>query len=186
MKDDVIAKIKKDLQGASGDQKTAEDSVFSEETPVPFDVSSLSLQQLQQLKSVLASTPDGQKKKREHSIVRLKSIDAKIVVDFKNAFLALVDDPENNRKVERHVIPVRYNGEKDYHNIPYKQFIGADQVHCEVLSTRTEAEEYVEGTVFSREKGTNVELVCKKVTNYFTVQLPDKKTIEIEARVANS
>lgn len=174
-------------QRLSGEAEAGQgEGVAEPENPVPFDVTKLSRDQLQYLKQMLAATPDTQKRKKSNPKVFLRRIDDKIVSDYKRAYLALVNDPENNRKVERHVIPIKFFGESTYQDVLYSQFINSERVACEVIQTRQQVEEYVEGETISRETGLPVEMVRKEVKYWFTVKLPSGETAEIEARLANA
>lgn len=163
-------------------------SVAEAHTALPFDIASLNREQLQALKSMLAATPDGGSRKKLKPRIRLRRIDDNIVTDFKRAKLGLVDDHELGRKVERHLIEVKYLGSENYVTVLYKNFIESEQVACEVLSERHETNEVVEGETISRETGALVDMVRRDVLYWFTVQLPEGSspaTVEIPARVAN-
>jgi len=162
------------------------EQVINPENPVPFDLSKLSTEQLQNLKAMLAATPDRVQRKKKNPTVKLRVIDGKVVMDFKNAYKALVDDPENNRKVERTHIQVKLQGEDTYHSVLYRDFMQADQVVCEILSTRQDKDEIVEGETISRETGRPVEMIVTVVKDFFTIKLPDGSTTEIEGRLANA
>jgi len=156
------------------------------ETALPFDISKMSKEQLQVLKSMLAATPEGGKKPKQKPQIKIRTIDGKVMEDFKNAYLALVRDSVNNRDIERHKIPVKFFGHKDYEDILYKTFMEAEFTTFEILSTRRELEEVVEGETISRETGTLVDLVIKKVKDFFTIKLPNGETVEVPAKIANA
>lgn len=180
-----IASISERLsEQESGEARGSE--VMNTETPIPFDLSQLRPEQLQQLKQMLAATPDRIVRKKKNPTVTLRVINDKVIVNHKNTYKALVDDPENNRKVERHHIPVLFQGDKDYTVIMYKEFINSPRVACEVTGTRSETDEIVEGETVSRETGQMVEMVVKVIRDYFTIKLPDGSTIEIEGKIANA
>lgn len=160
--------------------------VVNPEQATPFDISKLSREQMQTLKAMLNATPDAQTRKRENPRVRLRRIDDKFIADFKRAYLTLIKDPENHRDVERHVIPVKFMGEENFTDVLYSKFINSEQVACEVVDSKQKVEEYIEGETFSRETGTIVEMVRKEVINWFTVKLPDGRTVEIEGKIANA
>lgn len=176
--------IANELSGASNAPKIEETGVRAE-TLVPFDITKLTQDQVQALKAMLAATPDSQRRKKENPRVTLRNIGGKIVVDFKNAFLALIEDVENNRQLYRHKIPVKFRGEDKFENVLYSEFINSERVVCEVVSSKQEVEEIVEGEVVSRQTGQLVEMVVKKVRSFFTIKLPDGDTLEIEGRIAN-
>lgn len=170
-------------------QEAGEDKgeqVLNPENPLPLDLSKLTTEQLQTLKSMLAATPDRVQRKKKNPTVKLRVIDGKVVMDFKNAYKALVDDPENNRKVERTHIQVKLQGEEKYHSVLYRDFMQAKQVVCEIVSTRQDKDEIVEGETISRETGRPVEMIVTVVKDFFTIKLPDGSTVEIEGRLANA
>jgi hypothetical protein len=180
---DITASIAKRLEGE--EQEVAKEEGINPESPLPFDLTRLSKEQLQSLKSMLAATPDAQIRKKKNPTVFLRRIDGKMVQDFKRALLALVDDPENRRQVERHVIPVKFFGEDKYVDVLYSLFINSERVQCEVKKSRNEVIEIVEGEVMSAETGRLVDMVKKEVKYWFIVKLPDGEEVEIEAKVAN-
>jgi len=182
---DITASIADRLGSEVSTSETTDDEIVPE-NPLPFDVKSLSRDQLQTLKAMLNATPDTQKKKKGNPKIFLRRIDDKLICNFKRAYLSLVDDPENNRKVERHIIPVQFFGEKEFKNILYSSFINSERVACEVISTRNKEEEFNEGETVSRETGTLVDMIRKEIRYWFTVKLPNGETTEIEARLANA
>lgn len=157
---------------------------------VNFDINKLTEEQIRVLQAKLASVPHKVEKGKDgvnKKMIRLRRIDGKIVSDFKNAYNSLVDDPENQRKVYRHVIPIRFFGGADeYTNILYSDFINAEQVWCEVVSERKETEEVVVGETFHRESGKLVEMVERKSHKWYTIKLPSGEIVEISARLANA
>lgn len=181
---DLSASISDRLSKAEGADK--ESDVAMPETAVPFDITKLSREQIQTLKQMLAATPDTQQRKKSNPKIFLRRIEDKMVADYKRAYIALVNDPENNRKVERHVIPIKFFGEETYQDVLYSQFINSERVACEVIQTRQQVEEYIEGETISRETGLPVEMVRKEVKYWFTVKLPSGETVEVEARLANA
>lgn len=173
----------------------------SAEVPKAFDISTLRPEQLQELKALLLATPDKANVKKTNPIVTLRRFTAlskeggqpvaRLVTDFKNAFETYVRDDVANTTRETVMIPIHFFGDPadKWTNVPYKEFIGSDQVRCEVISTRTEPGRIVEGEVLSRETGRIVEREVKTLLTWFTIKLPegyDPNTIEIEARLANA
>lgn len=173
------------------------ESGMQAESPMPFDLSKMTLEQMQQLKAMLASTPDGSVQKTFKPTVKLRRMmidlgegrtEEKIVIDFGRAYLTEMRDLELNRNVERHVIPVTFLGEREATIVAYKKFIESEQIVCEVLSQRSIDNPVKEGVTKSRETGTLVEMVRKEIKQFFTVKLPAGsavESVEIEARVAN-
>lgn len=184
-KKDVTSSITDRLSGRSEGEQAPENSPQPREN-IPFDINSLSLEQLQSLKQKLAVIPDQIRKTSVKPTITLRELQGKLVIGFKNAFLALVDDLVNNKKVEAHIIPVLFYGENEYQNVRYKEFMNAPRVVCEVVSKREDVAEIPEGTTRSRITGTEVEMVRKEVKQFFTVKLPDGTSIELEARLVNA
>ncbi len=166
-------------------QEKAKEGGVKPETPIPFDIKSLSKEQLQTLKSMLGATPEDRKKVKESPRIRLRRIEGKIVVNFKNAFLALIDDPANLRKVEKHMIPVLYQNETEYVNVLYSTFINSEQIFCKVLGGNSNVKEVIEGETISRETGTLVDVIRKDPVYNFIVELPGGEQITIDGKVAN-
>lgn len=170
-------------QGAGDQQRT---EAPRPENAMPFDITKLSKEQLQTLKALLNETPDGQIRTNKNPNVTLRRIDGNYVIDFKNAVLGIVKDPETGKDIERHLIPVKFKGTEEFVNVLYSKFINAERVPCEVISHKEEKKSAVEGQVYSREKGRMIEAVRFFVISYFTLKLPEGETIEIEGRLANA
>lgn len=181
----VVGAIAAKLEQKEQAQASTSESGVMPETPLPFDVTKLSQEQLQALKAMLAVTPDQPQLRKQNPTVLLRKIGGKYVVDFKNAYLALVFDPERRAEVEQHKIPVRLEGASGYTDLLWKEFIQADQVKCEVVSQRQEVFEHKEGIVRSRETGLPVEMIAKEIRYFFTVKTPEGTTMEIPGSVAN-
>lgn len=179
----VVAQIGARLAQTEAKEETRE--VESHE-PTQFDLSKLSLDQMQALKQALNATPDSSTRKKENPVVLLRVINGMIVKDFKRAFLGLVEDPENHRQVERHLIPVLLEGQRDYTNMRYTEFMQSERVKAEIISTRKENDDIVEGTVQSNETGRPTEMLVKRTKDFFTVKLADGRTLEIESKMANA
>ena len=184
---DISDRLSKNEGGGQGSEKNS--AGMEPETPLPIDITKFSREQLQQLKAMLAATPEGISRKKEKPRVSIRKIDGNLVVDYKRAYLGLVKDHELNRDVERHLIPVKFLGAKDYANIVYGKFMESERVSCEVLTTRQEVVETVEGQTVSRETGQLVEMVRKEIKFWFTIKLPEgssQDTVEIEGKIANA
>lgn len=185
---DDISRRLSEAEGAGAEQR--EPDAPEAEAAVPIDLSKLSREQLQTLKSLLAATPEASQRKKQKPRVTLRRMNNQIIIDFKNAYLGLVKDNELNRDVERQLIRVRFLGDpaEKYQTITFRDFINLERVPCEIVSTRTEEDPIVEGETVSRETGGPVEMVRKEVKHWFTIKLPEGSepaTIEIEGRIAN-
>ncbi len=179
----VVAEILESLQKTEEQSKPV---VVPSTNPVQFDLTSLTGDQLQALKQALNATPDSATRKKDNPTVMLRTMNGNVILDFKNAYLGLVDDPENHRQVERHLIPVLVMGAKDYVNIKYSEFMQLERVKGEIISTRKESNDQIEGTVTSNETGRPTEMLVKRTKDYFTIKLEGGQTLEIEAKMANA
>lgn len=182
----TIPSISERLSQQEEQNTRADSEVMTAEEPFQFDLTKLRPEQLQQLKQMLAVTPDRIVRKKVRPTIKLPLVNDKPVIDYHKAYKGLVDDPENHRKVEKTLIQVLCYGETEFRTIRYSEFINADKVVCEVLSTRSDPEEYVEGQTISRETGQLVEMVVKIPRDWFTVKLPDGSSVEIESKLANA
>jgi len=180
-------KVIEDIENRLGEEDSKKESeVLNPSSPIPFDPFSLSAEQLQSLKAMLAVTPESIKRKKENPRVRLRRINGNIVEDIKNAYLGMVDDPENHRKVEKHLIPVKFFGVDGYTDVLYSEFINSEQVPCEVVKTDIQTVEKKEGTVVSRETGKLVEMISTRREYTFHVKLPDGKVAQLAGKIANA
>lgn len=181
-----IDKVVEDLGEEMAEEEETEESSFKTEKPIQeIDINSLSLEQLQQLQARLAATPHPSQTEAKKTIVKVRMINGGYVVDFDRAYIALIDDPENNRKVERHVIPVKLHNQDEKVHVPYRQFLQSEQVDCEVTDTRKRDNPVKRGTTYN-EHGELVDMMVNRVEHYFTLKTPDGETLEIEGKVANA
>ena len=180
---DIESSITQDLEQREAHQ--SDDAPQSEEPSPAFDITKLSPEQLQMLKAQLASTPDRLDTKHKNPVIKLRRIDNRLIVDFKNAFLGLVDDPENQRKVERHIIPVLFEGESEFKNMIYKDFMRSEQVECEVLEMSKKDVPIVEGETHDP-YGNLVEMVRTDVQYRFTIKTDDGREITVPGKVVNA
>lgn len=182
-----------DAPGVMGDRLSGREqrppetpgSVRSEE-PIAIDLSKLTTEQLQTLKAMLNTTPDRVSRKNVNPIASIRRMDGKYVVNFGNAYLALVKDAENRREVERHKIPIQFEGEQGFHDVMYKDFMESDRVKCEIVKTYAEQDNIVEGEVYSKERGAFVEMEVTRMHYTFDVKTPEGSIIRIEGKVANA
>lgn len=169
------------------------------ETPVTFDLSQLRPEQLQQLKAMLSATPERSQQERGNPIVTIRRLvtyttdgqeQQRLITHFKNAYNTWVHDELANINKEIVLIPVHFLGDEEgkYTNVNYKDFISADSIRCEVISTRTKPGRIIEGEVVSRETGRLVQREIKTLETWFTIKLPEgttPSTVEIESKIAN-
>lgn len=182
---DVASSISQRLESVEKGEEAGKEGGVRAESPIPFDLSKMSREQIQTLKQMLASTPDTQTRKKQNPRIALRQIEGRIIEDFKNSYNGLVDDPANNRKVEKPLIPIKFYGDAQYYPVLYSTFINSDRVSCEVISSRNQTEEVIEGETISRETGMPVEMIRKDMRTWFTIKLPSGEQVEIEAKVAN-
>lgn len=183
--EDIIGSISQELGESTNEQ---EEEIVNEEPVNTFDFSKFSREQIQQLKAMLNATPDNAiRKKKGNAKMTLREVNGKIVVDFKDTFLALTDDLVNGRKVETLIIPVKFHKEEEYTNIPYKEFMKENnRVVCEVLGTNRKINEEIEGETISAETGRLTDMVVTKVEDWFTVKLPNGETVELPVKLLNA
>lgn len=172
-----------------GDEIEAEESEETNapqaETPLPaFDISKLTLEQLQQLQARLSATPSAAETQKHKTYIKLREYMGKVIVDFGNAFIGLMDDPENNRQVHRHFIKVRLDGETEMRTIAYEVFMQLEQINCEVLKTLSSEDPQKVGSTYN-EHGELVEMTVVKKNYEFKVLTPDGKELTIDGKVAN-
>lgn len=183
---DKVADISARLSENQQEQKTKDTNEPTAQESLAFDMTKLSPEQLQQLKAMLAVTPERLSTKKANARTFIRTIGGKYVAATKNAYLALVYDPTRLTEVETHKIPVKFVGEDKFIDMIYTEFMRAERVPCEIVSIRQEQERRVEGEVVQRETGKIVEMEVKIVNYFFTVKLPDGTTAEIDGTAANA
>lgn len=151
---------------------------------MPFDITQLTTEQLQQLKRRLDATPD----KAEQDItptIHLRKLGGKHVIEIGRARSVMVFDATERREVERFRIPVKFLEGGDFVDVDYNEFMLSERVVCPVVNKRETVRPVVEGKVFSKERGVEVEQVYKIVDTWFTVSMPDGRTIELSGGSVN-
>lgn len=185
----VVADISAKLGGAEASQnKSSELNAPQAEQTMPFDLSKLQPEQLQQLKAMLNATPDRVMQKRGNPIVTIRRYTGKFVIDMGNAINTLVEDKLTRMNSEVLIIPVKFLGTDTFVNVDYKELTNSEKVKCEVVSTRRINGRIVEGEIVSKETGRLVERAITTVQDFFTLKLPEGspvETLEIEARIVN-
>lgn len=163
------------------------------EEPAPaFDISKLTPDQLIALKAMLDNAPLRAVKKG-NPIVKLRTIDDRIVIDFGTCINTLRKDELTQITSEVVLIPVKFLGDdpaKKAELLNYRDFMNAKQIKCEVVGMRNVEGGYDEGEVESNERpGVMVEMHVTTIQTFFTVKLPagaPQETVEIEGRIANA
>ena len=151
-----------------------------------FDLTSLSPEQLQNLKALLDNVPsEAARAKKKNSTVKLRQIEGKCIVNFGQAFSKLVHDPESRSDRPRQHIPVRFQGDAKDTVLPYQDFMAAPKVVCEVMAIRQEDDEKTVGECYSKELKRRVPMLVKYIQRFFTVKLPDGTTAEMNSERCN-
>lgn len=181
-----IDSIVDDLANDIEKQETTETDAPKAEQPAPaIDISKLTIEQLQELQARLSATPSRADSRATGKIIKVRMYRGQPVVDIGNAYVGLMDDPENNRKVERHIIPFKVAGSDEQMHLPYRQFLQLEQAECEVLDTQSRTIPEKKGVTYN-EHDELVEMMVTKVEHFFDIRLPDGKEIKIEGKVANA
>jgi len=179
---DPVQSISERLSSKASDIK--ETGVKEQETK-GFDVTSLSPEQIRQLRAVLASTPDRIDKKDAQPIMTLRRVDGKYIVEHKNAVLRLVQDSEQKRDVQRHFMKIRFDGEEDFVEVPLDEFMMYERVRCTCTDIKTDVKESHIGETMSKETGRMVEMVAKNTIYSLTLLTPEGKTIVVNGDNVN-
>lgn len=183
-----VGDISSRLSGAAAADKEHKEGDPVPQTAKPFDLGSLTLEQLQGLKAALANVPDRVSSKLKNPIVLLREFEGDVVVDFSRVFTALVRDVEQNKDVETPMIKIRTAKMEPgtTTSLRYKEFMTLPQVKCEVIKHTQEPGRRVEGQVWSKEHGGYVELEVKTMKHMFTVKLPNGETLDLDSSITNA
>lgn len=205
--DEIAARLSAEGGGGDGGGIApipADEEPVAAEPTAAFDLSKLSPEQLMGLRDAMAALPQQRVKKRGNPIVKLRRIDGRIVVDFKNCFQRMVKDENTQITAEAVMIPVSFMDETGkpetetvegkvrtkWTNVLWKDFMNSDQMKCEVIGTRRVPGSIIEGEVESNERpGVIVEMEVRTIQDFFTVKLPEGSpvaTVEIEGKIANA
>lgn len=182
----IAAAVSKDLEDQSGGKAANDDTGVKTANPLPFDLSAITPDQLASLKQMLNATPDRIARKKENPIIKLRVMNEKIVVDHKNAYTGVVHDRELRADVERPIIPVLLDGNTEWQNIMYTDFMELPQIKCEVISQRKEEFDVPDGECISNITGRPTEMVIHKIDYFYTVKMPGGSTREFKAHVTNA
>lgn len=182
----VVGAIAAKLEQKEQAQASTSESGVHAETPLPFDVTKLSKEQLQLLKAQLAVTPDQPQLRKQNYTARFRKIDGKYIIDFKTAYPFMRFDPVLRAEVDSHKIPVLFAGATEYVDILHREeFHAAPQVVCEILSIRTEPHSYTEGIVQSRETGLPRDMEVQSPNYYYTIKTPEGDIFEVRGEICN-
>ena len=182
----VVASISKRLEGEEEKSNINPDAPTTSEPKPAIDLTALTPEQLAVLKQMLAGAPDRILKTKGNPTCTLREFKGKVIVDFKNSFLALKTDTVERRDKEVHFIPVKFMGEDKFVDIELFDFHNANKITCEIISHKSEKKEFFEGKTISRETGTEVEMFKYEVFDTFTLKLPTGEVVEINGKVSNA
>lgn len=184
----IVGDIAKRLSEAGNEGKVNENAneIIPQES-APFDLSKMTPEQLQTLKSMLNATPDRISKKKGNPTVTLRQTeDGRFIVKFKKAYLTMMMNEVLQAKEPILVIPVQFYGEEGFTDMRWDAFQELRKVTCEVLDDLSKTEEYDDGITVSRETGQEVVMTKTVVRHYFKVKLSDTASTTIEAEYANA
>lgn len=160
--------------------------------PSKFDLTNISPEMLYELKEQLDALPARATRPVGRPIIRLRKMEDGIVIDIGTAFNTLRRDDRANQNVEEVMMPVKFLGATDdkFVNVPWREFMQAPQIECEILSRDSRPDELIDGApVRSRESGQLIERVVRRVKESFRVKLPagsNPSEVVIEAKIANA
>ena len=183
----VVASVSERL-GQSTHSETTENKseVASPQNSMPFDLTKLTVEQVQQLKQLLEATPESAKKRVLKPVTQVRVMGGKYLIDAKKSYMKLKKNTVEGRDELTHFIPVKFFGDKDFTEMDYREVMGADRVKCEIVSTRYEDDSYIEGEpVTHRETGRLTEREVKITTPFYTIKLPNGQTVEIKGAMSN-
>lgn len=179
--DDIVGEIGEEIEADEAEETDAPTS----ETPVPaIDISKLTIEQLQELQARLNATPSAAETQKHKTYVKLREYQGKIVVDFSNAFIGLMDDPENNRQVHRHFIKIKLKGEDQERTIPYQTFMQLEQIDCEVIKEYSSEDPIKAGTTYD-EHGQLVQMTVVRKEYEYKIVTPSGEEMMINGKIAN-
>lgn len=155
-----------------------------------FDLSQLSSEQLSTLKAMLNVTPDQVQQAKGNTRIEIRALDTeegtRYVVDFKQSRKAVGYDSETGHEYETNKIEVLLDGDTDYTDMYYNEFMELERVPVEVMSTRTETQTVNEGQVVQRETGKLVNKEVKINHYFYNVKLPNGRLVELAGKLANA
>lgn len=182
----VISNISERLSNSQvNPEAKVETPVAEPKQTIPFDINSLSTEQVQALKQILASTPESAKKKKAKPTTKLRKYKDSYVVAITKSYMRLRKNTLEGRDEIAHYLGVKCVGEKDFTEMNYSDFMGLERAVCEITSVRYEDKSYVEGEVTHRDSGKLVERLVTVTLAFYTVKLPNGELTEIEGSMSN-
>lgn len=185
--DPVIDDISKRLSEGTSTAKTEDTpNVAEPQQAVPFDLSKLSVEQIQQLQQMLQMTPESVKKKVIKPVTQIRVMDEMYIIDAKKSYMKLRKNTIEGRDELAHYIPVKFYGTDTFVEKDYREVMQAERVRCEIVSTRYEDASYIEGEpVIHRETGRLTEREVKITVPFYLIKLPNGDTTEIKGEMSN-
>jgi hypothetical protein len=139
---------------------------------------------------MLNVTPDQVHQKKGNIKVEIRRVEVegkeRFVVDMERARRALSFDATLQKDVETLKLRVKLDGDKEWTDMEYRDFMQLDRVPVEVIAQRQAESITKEGQVRQAETGRIVEKEVKNIVYWYTVKLPSGKTIELEGKMANA
>jgi hypothetical protein len=189
-KPEVVSNISERLSQQTEKEVEKDETLPQANEPMLVDLANLSNEQLQSLKAMLNVTPDRAQQKKGNIRVTVRKVvkDEKdrYIVDFKQARTAIDFEPETGREFESHKIAVKLNGDSEYQDMMYNDFMDLPRVQVEVLSQREVVNMREEGEVTQAETGRLVMKETREVTYFYTLALPNGEQVEVEGKLVNA
>ena len=186
----VVADISERLSHETEKEVEKDETLPQANEPMLVDLANLSPDQLQSLKAMLNVTPDRAQQKQGNIRVTIRKVvkDEKdrYIVDFKQARTAIDFEPETGKEFESHKIAVLLDGDTEYTDMMYTDFMELERVQVEVLSQRQDVNMRVEGEVRQAETGKLVQKEVREVTYFYTLALPNGNQVEVEGKLVNA
>ena len=185
--EEMESEISKDLEEAG---KTTESEQPTSVTPNPaVDINSLTPEQLRELKQRMDILPEEPEKPKTSTVqIRQRSEDGKYLVEIGKSRVAYLPNESGDRKVETHIIQVRFEGEKKLKDMNYREFMHLDQVVC-VVKDKVERKEIVpqvSKTSTDKKTGRVISLNTTKVQATYTIETPEGRTLQVESNIVNA
>jgi hypothetical protein len=162
----------------------------TESRPLDVLLKGITPDELQRLKMILAATPDRPTAKKGNPIILLRRYQGNFIVNIGNAYNTLQRNSDTGFTNEVLMLPIRLLGSEKDELIPWKEFMQAEQVKCEVLKREQRQIPVTEGEpIPNRDTGTLVERVVMILEETLTVKLPEgspQATVELPVKIANA
>lgn len=187
----VVEDVASRLGGNASEEANADTTAPQAQTPRLIDLNALTPEQVQDLQELFANTPRRAKKVEEYHTIELRQINGKVIVEWGKTYFDLKTDPVQRRDVMKTMIPVRFFGETEFHDILWKEdFMSAERVTCRIVNMHKKEVPVVVGRTFKRDNdggltSQEVEMYVNKLEITLDILLPDGKTTTINGEFAN-